>query len=311
LSDVRGILQAGGTILGCSNRGNPFEVRDPRTGEGKDRSSEVIATISRLGIGALVVIGGDGSLRIAHTLGHRGVPVLGIPKTIDNDVRGTDVSFGFHTACETVMKAIDRLHTTAASHHRVMVIEVMGRDAGWIALYGGASGGGDVILIPEIPFEYDSILQKIAEREARGARFSLVVVAEGAFPKDGEKVYQRHHHGSIDLRHLGGISNAVASELERRGGIECRVTVLGHVQRGGSPTSFDRVLGTRYGVAAVEAIASGNFGTMVARRGNEIVHVPLEVVTEGLKLVDPAGSEVRAIEATGVSFGRSISSLVS
>jgi 6-phosphofructokinase 1 len=310
VNDVRGILQTGGTILGCSNRGNPFEFTVPRyAGEGKDRSLELIEKIERLGIAALIVIGGDGSLRIAHELAKRGVPIVGIPKTIDNDVPGTDSTFGFHTACETVMHAIDRLHTTAASHHRVMVIEVMGRDAGWIALHGGASGGGDVILIPEIPFEYESILEKIARREARGARFSLVVVAEGAYPHGGAKVYQLHRGGSTyDTRHLGGIGNVVAYELEGRGQIECRVTVLGHVQRGGSPNSFDRFLGTRFGVAAVELIAQRGFGQMVGLHGDEIHHVPLEVVTNGLKLVDPNGSLVRAIESTGVNFGRSIPS---
>jgi len=310
VNDVRGILQTGGTILGCSNRGNPFEFTVPRyAGEGKDRSQELIQIIERLGISALIVIGGDGSLRIAKELSKRGVPTIGIPKTIDNDVPGTDSTFGFHTACETVMHAIDRLHTTAASHHRVMVIEVMGRDAGWIALNGGASGGGDVILIPEIPFDFDSIVGKISRREARGARFSLVVVAEGAYPKGGSKVYQLHRGAStFDTRHLGGIGNVVAYELEGRAGIECRVTVLGHVQRGGSPTSFDRILGTRFGVGAIELIAERNFGQMVCLRGEEISHVPLEVVTKGLKLVDPDGGLVRAIEATGVNFGRSIPS---
>jgi 6-phosphofructokinase 1 len=205
------------------------------------------------------------------------------------------------------MHAIDRLHTTAASHHRVMVIEVMGRDAGWIALHGGASGGGDVILIPEIPFEYESILDKIARREARGARFSLVVVAEGAYPRGGAKVYQLHRGGSTyDTRHLGGIGNVVAYELEGRGQIECRVTVLGHIQRGGSPNSFDRFLGTRFGVAAVELIAQREFGQMVGLHGDEIHHVPLEVVTSGLKLVDANGALVRSIESTGVNFGRSV-----
>jgi 6-phosphofructokinase 1 len=307
VNDVRGILQTGGTILGCSNRGNPFDFTVPRyAGEGKDRSQEIITTIERLGIAALIVIGGDGSLRIGGELSSRGVPVIGIPKTIDNDVPGTDSTFGFHTACETVMKAIDRLHTTAASHHRVMVIEVMGRDAGWIAVNGGASGGGDVILIPEIPFDYQSIVGKISRREARGARFSLVVVAEGAYPEGGSKIYQLHRGGGIDTRHLGGIGGVVAHELEERAGIECRVTVLGHVQRGGSPTSFDRILGTRFGVGAIELIAERNFGQMVCLRGEEISHVPLEVVTNGLKLVDPNGGLVRAIESTGVNFGRSI-----
>ncbi len=304
--DVRGILQTGGTILGCSNRGNPFDF-PTAAGDGRreDRSAEVIEKVRRLDLDALVVIGGDGSLRIAHSLGQRGVPVIGVPKTIDNDVLGTDFTFGFNTACQTVMEAIDRLHTTAASHQRVMVTEVMGRDAGWIALYGGASGGGDVILIPEIPFDYDSICRKIVEREAAGARFSLVIVAEGAHARSGAKTFQESAStAAAGAPRLGGIGAVVAREVETRSGIECRVTVLGHVQRGGSPTTFDRMLATRFGVGAVESIERGELGRMVAIRGSEITSIPLGEATKGLKTVDPEGSEVRAVEATGVSFGR-------
>jgi 6-phosphofructokinase 1 len=306
-SDVRGILQTGGTILGCSNRGNPFEVSAESKGSGRreDRSSEVIEKISRLELDAIVVIGGDGSLRIANTLAKRGVPIVGIPKTIDNDVLGTEYTFGFNTACETVMQAIDRLHTTAASHRRNMVIEVMGRDAGWIALYGGAAGGGDVILIPEIPFDYESICRTITEREAVGSKFSLVVVAEGAHEKSGAKVFQRSSvEGPSGAPRLGGIGIEVGRELEERVGIESRVTVLGHVQRGGSPTAWDRVLGTRFGYAAIELIANDSFGRMVAIHGSAISDVSLDEAASGLKLVDPLGQEVRAVESTGVGFGR-------
>lgn len=305
-ADVRGILQVGGTILGCSNRGNPFSFPEaPGRPNPVDRSSEVLARIRDLSLRALVVIGGDGSLRIANQLSQRGVPIVGIPKTIDNDVLGTDVTFGFNTACQTVMEAVDRLHTTAASHQRTMVVEVMGRDAGWIALYGGAAGGGDVILIPEIPFEYDVICRQMADRASRGLRFSLVIVAEGAFPRGGKKVtYRPSERVSPEAVRLGGIGILVANELEERTGIESRVTVLGHVQRGGSPTMLDRVLGTRFGVAAIELINRGIVGCMVALRGTEMTHVSLSEVTCGLKLVDPQGSEVRAVEATGVSLGR-------
>jgi len=307
--DVRGILQTGGTILGTSNRGDPFAFPKDGDHDGKvvrvDRSAEVLRKLASLSLDALVVIGGDGSLGIAHRLGKLGVPVVGIPKTIDNDVPGTDVTFGFNTACQTAMEAIDRLHTTAASHQRVMVIEVMGRDAGWIALKAGASGGGDVILIPEIPYELDAVCRKLARREARGARFSLVVVSEGARSAGGEKVTQvTAARSPTGFERLGGIGHVVAADIERTHGIECRVTVLGHVQRGGTPTTRDRMLGTRFGVAAVDLVETGTFHHMVALRGERITSVPLEEVVGRSKLVDPDGQEVRALESVGVSFGR-------
>ena len=231
--------------------------------------------------------------------------MVGIPKTIDNDVSGTDVTFGFNTACDVAMDAVDRLHSTAASHDRVMVIEVMGRDAGWIALRAGASGGGDVILLPEIPFDYDAIFQKISERKAVGSRFSLVVVAEGARPRDGQKtVAVDAARSASGFERLGGVGSTVAEAIESRLGIECRVTVLGHVQRGGSPTTRDRMLGTRFGVAAIESVARGVHGVMVGLHGDRIVRVPLEKVVGHSHLVDPDGEEVRAVEAIGVSFGR-------
>jgi 6-phosphofructokinase 1 len=307
MDDVRGILQTGGTILGTSNRGDPFRFPEKRDGgyDHVDRSDEVLRRIDTLAVDALVVIGGDGSLGIGHRLHQRGVPVVGIPKTIDNDVSGTDVTFGYNTACQTAMEAIDRLHDTAASHQRVMVIEVMGRDAGWIALKAGASGGGDVILIPEIPYEMDVICRKIADRNLRGARFSLVVVSEGARPADGDKVRQLDAGQSpTGFERLGGIGQVVADGIGRHLDIECRVTVLGHVQRGGSPTTRDRMLGTRFGVGAVEMISKGETGRMVAIHGERIVSVPLEEVIGHPKLVDPEGQEVRAVEAIGVSFGR-------
>jgi len=304
---VRGILQTGGTVLGCSNRGNPFSfpVTEGAQVVREDRSDDVVGKIATLGLDALVVIGGDGSLGIAEKLGRKGVPVVGIPKTIDNDVAGTDVTFGFNTACQTAMEAIDRLHTTAASHHRVMVIEVMGRDAGWIALRAGTSGGGDVVLIPEIPFDLDSVCASIAARQARGASFSLVVAAEGAFPRQGAKtIAVSAEISATGFERLGGVGAAVAAEVERRARIESRVTVLGHVQRGGSPTTLDRMLGTRFGVGAIDLIEEGTLGRMVALHGDTITSVPLEEVVGRLKLVDPEGQEVRGAESVGVSFGR-------
>jgi len=307
--DVRGILQTGGTILGTSNRGDPFSYPQDGDYAGQvvrvDRSSEVLKRLDSLSLDALVVIGGDGSLSIAHRLGKLGVPVVGVPKTIDNDVSGTDVTFGFTTACETAMEAIDRLHSTAASHQRVMVIEVMGRDAGWIALNAGAAGGGDVILIPEIPYDLDAIGRKLARREARGARFSLVVVSEGAREAGGEKVTRvAASESRTGWERLGGIGAAVAGQIESRYGVECRVTVLGHVQRGGAPSMRDRMLGTRFGVAAVDLIEQDRTGEMVALQGTRITSVPLDDVVGTPHLVDPEGQQVRALESIGVSFGR-------
>jgi len=307
MDDVRGILQTGGTVLGCSNRCNPFVYvsREGPEDAPQDRSDVVADRVSTLGLDALVVIGGDGSLGIAQRLAQKGVPVVGIPKTIDNDVAGTDMTFGFNTACQTAMEAIDRLHTTAASHQRVMVIEVMGRDAGWIALRAGTSGGGDVVLLPEIPFDLDAVCGSIASREVRGARFSLIVVAEGAVPKGGAKtVAVSAAESATGFERLGGVSAVVSREIERRARIECRVTVLGHVQRGGSPTTLDRMLGTRFGVGAVDLVEERKLGHMVALHGEAITSVPLEEVVGRLKLVDPEGQEVRAAESIGVSFGR-------
>ncbi len=305
--DVTGILQTGGTVLGCSNRCNPFSfpVRVGDRFERRDRSQEVVARLETLGIDALIVIGGDGSLGIAHRLAQQGIPVVGIPKTIDNDVEGTDLTFGFNTACQTAMEAIDRLHTTAASHQRVMVIEVMGRDAGWIALRSGTSGGGDVILIPEIPFQLEAMCRSIAGREARGARFSIVVVAEGARPLGGEKtIVKSAERSATGFERLGGVGASVADEIEKRTEIECRVTVLGHVQRGGSPTTLDRMLGTRFGVRAVDLVEERSFGRMVALHGDNVASVALEEVVGRLKRIDPDGQEVRGAESIGVNFGR-------
>jgi 6-phosphofructokinase 1 len=304
LEDVRGILPRGGTVLGASNRGNPFEyaVCDGDTVRMEDRSLQSIQTARALGLEALIVVGGDGSLSIGHRLHHRGLPVVGVPKTIDNDLSATDVTFGFDTAVNTATEAIDKLHTTAESHHRVMVVELMGRQAGWIALQAGLAGGGDIILIPEIPFRIESVVDQITERDRLGRDFSIVVVAEGACPLGGQQITLKSNNPLAPVR-LGGIGNWLADELSARIEQEVRWMVLGHLQRGGSPTAFDRILGTRFGVAAVEAAIHGEVGQMVALRGTEIVTVPLEDAIGMRKLVPPDGPLVSAARRLGIGLG--------
>jgi 6-phosphofructokinase 1 len=275
---VSGILPRGGTILGTS-RTNPFKS--------PDGGQRLLEMIQRLGIDALIAIGGDDTLGVALKLFKLGGRVVGIPKTMDNDVPGTDYTIGFDTAVNVVMDACDRLHTTAEAHHRVMIIEVMGRDAGWVAGMGGLAGGADVILVPEVPFTIDEVCQIVRRRHERGRTFSIVVAAEGAKPSDvGVQVTQDTRVDQFGHIRLGGIGALLASEVEARTGYETRVTVLGHLQRGGSPTVFDRVLATRYGVAAVEAVEAGQFGTMVAVRGTKIVSVRLEEALTGTSRLD-------------------------
>jgi 6-phosphofructokinase 1 len=256
----------------------------------------------QLELDALVVIGGDGTLAIAHEFSKRGVPIVGVPKTIDNDIVETTNTFGFDTAVSFATDAIDRLHTTAEAHHRVMIVEVMGRYAGWIALYSGLAGGADVILIPEIPFDLDRIAERIMIREKYGARFSIVVVAEGAKPVGGSVSVVKEAQGSF-VERLGGIGARVAAELETRTGKETRYVVLGHLQRGGAPTSFDRILATRFGARAVELINEGKFGTMVAFHPPDIVAVPLEKVVGRTKTVPLDFDVVRTARAMGISLG--------
>lgn len=274
----RGILPRGGTILGTS-RTNPYKVEG-----GVERVRE---TLQRHSIDALIAIGGEDTLGVAHKLHQDGVSVVGVPKTIDNDLSATDFTFGFNTAVQIVTDAIDRLHTTAESHDRVLVCEVMGRHAGWIAVYAGIAGGAAEILVPEEPFDIDEISQRIKARHAKGRFASIVVVAEGAQPKEGTMVLQTGDLDAFGHVRLGGVGQTVADAIEERTGFETRVTVLGHIQRGGTPTAFDRVLSTRFGVKAIEATHEGAFGNMVALRGDKIVLVPLsEAVTE-LKTLDP------------------------
>src|SRR3954466_12032606 len=288
---TRGILHRGGTILGTS-RTNPFKQDGPGV-EG------VRASLEARGIDILIPIGGEDTLGVAGRLAEAGIPVVGVPKTIDNDLAGTDFTFGFQTAVQIATDAIDRLHTTAESHNRVIVVEVMGRTAGWIACYSGMAGGADVILVPERPFDIEEVCERVRHRHESGHSFSIVVVAEGATPKDGE-VKSEFGGGTDAFGHvrLGGIAVQLEREIEERTGFESRMTILGHVQRGGTPLAYDRVLGTRFGVAAIEAADQGNFGKMVALRGTEIELVPLDEALAEPKLLDP-----RLYETATVFFG--------
>ena len=303
IESVRGILPRGGTILGAANRGNPYARKVIRDGKEVviDVSDEICAGIKRLALDALLVLGGDGTLRSAHELCQKGAPVIGVPKTIDNDIGGTEVTFGFDTAVSTATEAIDRLHTTAEAHHRVMVLELMGRDAGFITLHAGIAGGVDVILIPEIPFTLEAVMAKVRQRVERGYLFSIIVISEGAKPAGGAQVFSRAGD-AVYVPRLGGVGQMVGEYIEKQG-FESRVTVLGHLQRGGSPTPFDRWLATRYGAAAVRLAAKGKFDRMVALRAGEIVDIPLEEAIAIPKRVDIQGDAVLTARNTGISFG--------
>ena len=302
---VRGIAHLGGTILRTTNRGNPFHypIRQPDgTFLEVDRSDELIENAHALGIEAVITIGGDGSLAIAQQLYEKGMRIIGVPKTIDNDVSGTITTFGFDTAVNTALEAIDRLHTTAESHDRVIVMEVMGRNAGFIALHSGLAGTADVILIPEIPYDIGSVCEKIMARDRAGRHFSIVVAAEGAYPKGGA---ENTLGGSLpgQARRVGGIADTIAREIQMVTGKETRSLVLGHLQRGGQPTGYDRLLATRFGGAAVRAIAEERWGTMVALQSPHIVCIPITEVLGETKRVDPTHDVVMTARATGISFG--------
>jgi 6-phosphofructokinase 1 len=286
IDSVRGILPRGGTILGTS-RTNPFKT--------DDGAQRVIDTLRTNRIDALIPIGGEDTLGAAAKLATEGVNIVGVPKTIDNDLSGTDYTFGFDTAVQIATDAIDRLHTTAESHHRVMVVELMGRHAGHIATYAGIAGGADVILVPEHPFDIDDVARHVRKRHTRGRYFSIVVVAEGAVPVEGTLSILEGETDAFGHVRLGGIGNTIAQELEQRTGFETRVTTLGHVQRGGTPTAFDRVLATRFGIAAIDAAHRGEYGVMVALRGQDIVTVPIAEATAQLKTVDPKIYEVAEV----------------
>jgi phosphofructokinase-like protein len=286
IESTRGILHRGGTILG-SSRTNPYK---------QDGGAEAVrATMEARGLDALIPIGGEDTLGVAGRLTADGVNVVGVPKTIDNDLAATDFTFGFQTAVQIATDAIDRLHTTAESHNRVIIVEVMGRHAGWIAVYSGMAGGADVILIPERPFDVDQVCDHIRRRHQKGSTFSIVVVAEGATRSDGDVISDHQTTDAFGHVRLGGIAVQLEKEIEERTGYESRMTILGHVQRGGTPLAYDRVLGTRFGVAAVDAASEGDFGKMVALRGTQIVRVDLAEALAEPKLVDPELYETAAV----------------
>jgi 6-phosphofructokinase 1 len=300
--DVRGILRVGGTILGTTNRGNPFLYPIETSGGLKDYSARCVEMFHELKLDALIVIGGDGTLAIAHRFSQMGIPLVGVPKTIDNDIVETTNTFGFDTAVSFATDAIDRLHVTAEAHHRVIVVEVMGRYAGWIALYSGVAGGADVILIPEIPYDVEKIARRIRDRDHMGARFSIVVAAEGAKPIGGTATLLKAAEGAF-VERLGGVAALLANDLERLTGKETRSVVLGHLQRGGAPTSFDRILATRFGARAVELLMEGTFDHMVAFHPPDIVAVPLEKVVGRTRTVPLDFDVIRTARLMGISLG--------
>lgn len=286
-NDVSGILTLGGTILGTSKVANPYHYPIEKGGKItlKDLSKTAFQTIDRLEVDCLICIGGDGTLGIAHRLHKDGIPVIGVPKTIDNDISGTDVTFGFDTAVSIATEAIDRIHTTAQSHHRVMIVEVMGHRAGWIALHSGIAGGGDIILVPEIPYRIDAIAKKVSERNKKGKRFSIIIVAEGAKPKGGDVVIQRMVKASADPVRLGGIGFVLGEQIEKQTGLESRTVVLGHLLRGGTPSSADRVLSTMFGTKAMELIQKKQFGRMPAIKQGNITSVSLKEAAVGPRTI--------------------------
>ena len=294
---VSGILPHGGTILGTRNRGHFVKTVEGKQIFAELPISEALANLDILGIEALVAIGGEGTLVIAEEFHNRGFPIIGVPKTIDNDLAATELTFGFMTALDIATEALDRLHTTAASHDRVMILEVMGRNTGWIALHAGLAGSADIILIPEIPFSFDSIAEKVQGREKSGSRFTNIVVAEGATEVGKKEMYQ-----DSDAMRLGGIGSHVSRRVEEMTGKESRCVVLGHLQRGGSPNAFDRMLGTNFGACAVRALASGETGKMVALQAGQVVTVPLSEACHNVKKVPVDGQLVRTARDIGISF---------
>ena len=306
IDTVSGILHRGGTILYSSNKDNLFDYLVEENGKliKKDVSDVAVENLKKEGVDVLVVIGGDGTLTSARDFARKGVNVIGVPKTIDNDLASTDVTFGFNTAIDVVTEALDRLHTTAESHHRIMLCEVMGRNAGWIALEAGIAGSADIILLPEIPYDINKIAEKVKEREEQGKNFTIIVVSEGAKPKDGEVVVAKIVEDSPDPIRLGGIGNKLAGDLEKLiKDHEVRCTVLGHVQRGGNTSTYDRILSTRYGVAAVELIMNNKFGEMVCLKGNTISSDSLEnVIGQKTKNVNIDGELVQVAKKIGISF---------
>ena len=309
IDDASGILARGGTILGTSNRADPFHFPVLQGEEYiyLDRSSQAVRNFESLGLDALIAIGGDGTMAASARMAKEGLPIVGVPKTIDNDLFGTEVTFGFDSACVTATDAVDKIHTTAQSHHRVMIVEVMGRYAGWLALCAGLAGGGDIVLMPEFPYDIDAICDAVRTRNARGKTFSIVVVGEGSRPVGGEMTVARTIATSPDAKRLGGVSHSVAAQVEGLTNIECRVTILGHLLRGGSPSAFDRLLATRYGVEAVHMVVRGQTGIMVGLQNQQMVAVPLEDVAGRIRTVTPDHPLVKAAQSLGICLGVSSS----
>ncbi len=306
--EVDPLLQRGGTILGSSNRDNPFKYLMTINGKHQpvDVSETVIDNFKEMGLDGLIAIGGDGTLKITYDLVKKGIPAICVPKTIDNDLMATDVTFGFDTAVGVATEAIDRIRTTAESHGRLMVVEVMGRNAGWIALFSGLAGGADVILLPEIPFSIGAIANAIHEDRAAGKNFSIIVVAEGAHEIGGDVVVKRTVDDPTEPRRLGGVGNLVGQLLEEQTGIDTRVTILGHIQRGGTPSTYDRNLSTRFGVHAAKNAIEGNFGYLIALQSGKIELVPLAEAAKGQRLVSPDNDFIRVARSIGISFGDEI-----
>ncbi len=305
LDRTAGIFARGGTILGSSNVDTPFAVPVVKDGATvlEDRSDAAVENLRRAGAAALVVIGGDGTLAIAQALAAKGVRIIGIPKTIDNDLNGTELTIGFFTAVGTAVEAIDRLHTTAESHHRILVVEVMGRNAGWIALFAGLAGDADAILIPEIPYAAARLAAQLDDVHRRSRRYSIVVVSEGARPVGGDVTVSRIVEHSPERARLGGVAHRVAAELESLTGRETRAIVLGHLLRGGAPVAFDRILASRFGVMAADAVASGRYGTMLAWCADNVELVPLETGAGKNRYINPLSPFMQAARARGISFG--------
>lgn len=302
---VSGILSLGGTILGTSNRADPFNfpVLQGDDYVYLDRSTQAVRNFESMGLDALIAIGGDGTMTATAGMAAKGIPVIGVPKTIDNDLVGTDMTFGFDSAVTSATEAIDKIHTTAQSHHRVMIIEVMGRYAGWLALYSGIAGGGDIILIPEIPYEINSVCDKIRDRNAQGKNFSIIVVGEGAKPIGGDMVIAKRVAHSPEKIRLGGISHQLAAQIEGITNIECRVTILGHLLRGGSPSPFDRILATQFGNEAVHLVARKSFGKMVVLKNNQMSSIPIETVSGKQRYVTCDHPMLKTALSLGVCLG--------
>ncbi len=307
LSQASGLLARGGTILGTSNRSDPFNYPvlqgDNEEYVYLDRSSQAVRNFESLGLDCLIAIGGDGTMSASARLIEKGIPIIGIPKTIDNDLVGTDVTFGFDSALVTATDAIDKIHTTAQSHHRAMIVEVMGRYTGWLALSSGLAGGGDIILLPEFPYDIEAICEQVRVRNARGKTFSIVVVGEGARQQGGELVFRSKIKQSSESTRLGGISHQVAAQIEGLTNIECRVTILGHLLRGGIPSAYDRILATRFGVEAVHMAEQGSFGSMVTLQGSKLGTIPISEVAGKMRPLTVENSLIKTAVSLGICLG--------